>query len=648
MLGNFSAKQLADLRAETFHCVPELEPAWRAEYEESEGTQAFLNAMCNYPLLAGQKANLYKCFLPRAWTNCSAWGVSGFLHPEGVYDDPDGGSFRRALYPRLRAHFQFQNEKALFPIGNRNKFSSNIFGPHQDRVSFDNISNLFLPQTIDGCYQEACERSVGGIKNDEGEWNLEGHPDRIIRVTGSELSLFANLYDEEGGAALEARLPSVHAKQLMSVLKRFSMQKFKVSDFADSVFLNATKWNESTACDDGTIKRNTSFPSDIDGFIFSGPHFFVGNPFNQTPRAVCETHRAYDHVYLDFLPDDYIPRTNYSPACNRDVYVSRVPLAGWASVNGVSEVRSNECYRVIASRGLSPAGERTLQGAVMPREAMHIHGVISAAFKDEKYVPVVAALWASLPLDFFIKSTGKADLYNELAGRLAVPDFSGCEHRLIVRSLALNCITNHYADLWSNCFQVEFISESWSYTPNNDHSGGHVLPQNFFASLTPEWQRDCALRADYARRQALLEIDVLVAQALGMTLDELLTIYRVQFPVMRQYEADTWYDQNGRIVFTPSKGLVGVGLPRKARKSDLDQGTFYSLESPGRSEHDIALGWEDIQHLPAGSKVRKTFEDDTLPGGPFEATIEYVAPFFKPDREEDYRRAWAFFAKDKE
>ena len=58
----------------------------------------------------------------------------------------------------------------------------------------------------------------------------------------------------------------------------------------------------------------------------------------------------------------------------------------------------------------------------------------------------------------------------------------------------------------------------------------------------------------------------------GLTLDELLTIYRVQFPVMRQYEADTWYDQVGRIVFTPSKGLVGVGLPRTARKADLKAG----------------------------------------------------------------------------
>jgi len=35
--------------------------------------------------------------------------------------------------------------------------------------------------------------------------------------------------------------------------------------------------------------------------------------------------------------------------------------------------------------------------------------------------------------------------------------------------------------------------------------------------------------------------------------------------------------------------------------------------------------------------------DDTLPGGPVERTVEYVAPFFKPDREEDYARAWRVF-----
>ena len=106
--------------------------------------------------------------------------------------------------------------------------------------------------------------------------------------------------------------------------------------------------------------------------------------------------------------------------------------------------------------------------------------------------------------------------------------------------------------------------------------------------------------------------------ALRLTLDELCTIYRIQFPVLRQNENDTWYDQNGRIVFTVSKGLPGVGF--------------------SRSE------WNEIKDMKS-ENVSRTITDDTQPGGPREPTINYTAPFDRCNREADYAAAWAAFEK---
>lgn len=201
--------------------------------------------------------------------------------------------------------------------------------------------------------------------------------------------------------------------------------------------------------------------------------------------------------------------------------------------------------------------------------------------------------------------------------------------QLNLRALILSCLTTYYADLWEDCFTEAMTRQRWLKDDLR-------LTNSFFTNLTPQWNRHCALRTDYARRQALVEIDVLVARALGMTLEQLQTIYRIQFPVMRQYEADTWYDKNGRIVFTISKGLVGVGLPRTAVRGE----TCYSLRTSNREESGLALGWADIRDLAEGT-VSRVILDDTLPGGPVERTITYEAPFDRCERETDYAVVWA-------
>jgi hypothetical protein len=53
----------------------------------------------------------------------------------------------------------------------------------------------------------------------------------------------------------------------------------------------------------------------------------------------------------------------------------------------------------------------------------------------------------------------------------------------------------------------------------------------------------------------------------------------------------------------------------------------------------------EVQHVSGSGTLVQVVEDDTLPGGPREKRIEYVAPFTKCDREEDYEVVWAEFER---
>ena len=98
------------------------------------------------------------------------------------------------------------------------------------------------------------------------------------------------------------------------------------------------------------------------------------------------------------------------------------------------------------------------------------------------------------------------------------------------------------------------------------------------------------------------------------------------FSGLFENEEGTWYDQNGRIVWTCSKGLSGIGYLNEKGKN------------PGRKE------WESILESNPAVLVC-TAIDDTLPDGPHTVERRFIGPFSKCDRVEDYKRAWEHFEK---
>lgn len=549
-----------------------------AEYEMLSGEQNFLNAVQNYPALKGQQTNLFKCFLPLSWEKTNESGIAAFVHPEGVYDDPKGGPLM---------------------------------------VSFDTISNLYDAKSIVECYQGEASAPIPGIKDANGDWNITGHPDRIIHVTQRELEVFAKLFDGNDKWP-QARLPVLHVRSLIGALSCIASQTQYISDIKTEIF-GSEMWHETNAQKDGTMVRNVHFPESLTDMIISGPHIAVANPCFKTSRSICRLNSDYDNIDLTSISDSYLQRCNYQPYCAPEEYEERAPLTPWNCKNYYS-------YRIAMRNMFNQGGERTLMSAIIPPKVGHVHAVYELGFKNDVDTALMSGLMESIPYDFYIKATGKGSGGIGVLGGLPIIR-SIYSIRIILTTLLLNSLNEYYAPLWKKCWNVVWPFTTWS------KSDPRLSPARF-TSLTSEWTWDTPLRTDYERRQALVEIDVLTAMALGMTLQQLKTIYRIQFPVLQSYEADTWYDANGRITFTNNRSLTGVGFTRPEWENAGAVQPIKRGDAP----------WDGImKHAPAGYVFARTITDDTMPGGPVQRTIEYAAPFDRCDREQDYETTWKFF-----
>lgn len=581
-----------------FFADQRLKEMYIEEMQGTECTAVFLNAMQNYPLLVGQQTNLYKCVLENGFSLLSKHGFMGLLHPEGVYDDPNGQILRKEIYQRLRYHFQFINELMLFSeIDHHNSFGTHIYSGKLEEIDFISINNLFHPSTIDGCFVHNGHDTTGGYKvkdKNQGKmiWNVNPHKDRIVQFTETELKVLAQTF-EGNNKWQSTSLVSIHANPLIRVFKLFSYLNRKVGDIDNNIFEG---FHETGAQSKNVIKKVTPsrFPI-LDNFelIHNGPHFYISNPLYKTPRKLCKINSDYEVIQLNEISDEYIPNTNYLPSENFKKHINDELL---------SHIKD---FKLGFIQMMSITGERSLQSAIFPPYASQINKITSICFMDESILLELCGITSSIIYDFYIRSIGKSGFYSGSLRRLPFGIEDKFKYKLFDRTLLLNCVNKYYTPFWERNWQEAFILDQWT------KPDARLKP---FDTLTQNWQWSTPLRNWFERRQALVEIDVITAMALGLTLDELILIYNVQFPVLQQNEDDTWYDTRGNIVFTCSKGLTGVGLDRKE--------------------------WEQIRELKAGQTYEHTITKSELYQG---KKITYHAPFDKCDRVEDYKVAWTHF-----
>lgn len=567
--------------------------AYLRSFEVLSAYTAFLASRGNYAVLEGVQANVYKCFLVRAWALGGPCGVVGLCHEDGILDDPTGVSLRVATYEHLRQLYRFQNVLTLFDqVGHMKTYCLTISSSARpaQALEFLSIANVFHPKTIDESWNHDGVGEVPGLKDDAGRFETRGHGRRLIRFAERDLVTFARLFHGTGTRSCEAALPIVHSRDELAVLERLSQHGRHLADLANAV-VGTTMFDETGAQRDGLIRRQTVFPADQNQWVVSGPHLWVGNPLYKTPREVCDTKNAYDVIDLETADDTFLPRTNYVPNCSIDRFFKHIAVFRGVPVTS----HPRHAHR----RRLNIRQERTFASAIIPPGPTHVHTVVSFAFVDSVDLCACEGLWESLVVDFLVRATGTSDLTVGDTRLLPIPGPESAQRlAFAARALRLNCLTRLYGELWGNVWPACQRMGWWA----SDDSRLSLLP-----GPLEEWSRVVALRSAFERRQAMLELDALAALEFGLSIDELCTIYRTQFPVLRDYENNTWYDRQGRIVFTNNRGLVGVGLERK----DFET-------------------WQAC--LAAG---------DPLPDG-FDPK-NFEPPFDRRDREEDMRVAYEFF-----
>lgn len=519
---------IRDKRATTLGDVAVL-AVFLDERAAQAGTKEHLGSGVDRPVLTGLQPDLYRCFMERTWRSMAPNGIVGLIHPESHFTELRAKGLRRETYRRLRRHWQFRNELKLFAeIQHTRPFGVHIYGAVAS-VHFLQSSSLYHPDTVSRSYLHDGSGSPPGVKDDEGKWNLRPHQERLIEVSESHLANWAALVDEPGTPPDEARMLYPVNRASAEVLDKIAASP----RLGDIEFEWTAGWHEPADRRRGNFHSESAVPDGWANVILQGPHLTVATPLYQVP----DTRHGHEHLYtelnLEAIDDDCIPRTNYQVAKPAAEYLAAYPK--WHGEPSSSYFRL--AWRAMADS----ATVRTLHSALLPPGPAHVLGLFTLTSPDLLDVVRAAAFTSSLAADFVVKVTGVANIKIGVLSKIPHIRHHPLEPQLILRTVRLNCLVRPYASLWEELYTPAWQQDSWV-----PHLGLDYKDRAPLGDVTPNWQWSTPLRRAVDRRQALVEIDAIVAIMLGITADELLTIYRTQFPVLQKYERDALYDANGR------------------------------------------------------------------------------------------------------
>jgi hypothetical protein len=573
----------------------------QAEGAENLGLVALLGSSTREPLLEGLRTNLYMNFITGALRRTKTDGAVGLIHPESHFADPSGGPLRESVYLGLRRHWQFANEQRLFEdVDNNTEFGVHVYAHPQTKVAFRQAVNLLQPATLDASINHPGDSDLPGIKHPDGDWDLRPHRDRIVTVTDPVLEQWVLLFDPPGTPHRQSRLLRPLTAEDLDTLAVFANQSARL---ADTTRYWTSGFNEKNQKDDGTFEWRTETPSTLTDVILQGPHILNANPFAQQPRPNCKSNKDWDALDLENLPPDFIPRTNYQRLVSDTEFERRQTKWGTETYS----TRYREAHREFVNAG----HERTVKACILPSGPPHLYTLNTIAREDNRSTALWAGFLCSLPYDYLVKSSGAAHLVKSFTDQLPVPAPNPVlETALLLRTLRLNCVTTHYAPLWSELFEPAFRTDRFE--------GAETASD--LRVLSDDWSPDVPLRSGLERWLALCEIDAIVALLLGTSEDQLAQMFKSQFGVLSVYEHSTVFDCRGRQVSREHHAWT-------ARQQAFED----ELKAQPKKRGDLSLKlWDRVCAVRDGDS---------------DVDLGYlVGPFRRADRELAMRTAYRAFA----